>query len=196
MGYTKTELQPKDKLPASLVNAMQDAIIENGWISLGEATFSDSLTYPASSTTMKNETISLPLNIDQELKDEYREFRYVIKKGATFTATCNDYSSTTTSYDTELHARVYLDNTATFEYVVLDVVDGYTRTITFDEDLIVMSPMAINRRHYGSYTTSGTGSATLTSLHPNIGKTDIYLKITAPGCSFAYSYTVELQGRK
>ena len=29
MGYTKTELQPKDRLPASLINAMQDAIIEN-----------------------------------------------------------------------------------------------------------------------------------------------------------------------
>lgn len=29
MGYIKTELQPKDRLPASLINAMQDAIIEN-----------------------------------------------------------------------------------------------------------------------------------------------------------------------
>ena len=29
MGYEKIELQPKDKLPASLINAMQDTIIEN-----------------------------------------------------------------------------------------------------------------------------------------------------------------------
>lgn len=29
MGYTKIEFQPKDKLPASTLNAMQDAIIEN-----------------------------------------------------------------------------------------------------------------------------------------------------------------------
>lgn len=29
MGYEKIELQPKDRLPASVVNAMQDAIIKN-----------------------------------------------------------------------------------------------------------------------------------------------------------------------
>lgn len=29
MGYAKIQFQPKDKLPASIVNAMQDAIIEN-----------------------------------------------------------------------------------------------------------------------------------------------------------------------
>lgn len=29
MGYTKTEFQPKDRLPAKVINDMQDSIIEN-----------------------------------------------------------------------------------------------------------------------------------------------------------------------
>lgn len=48
MGYKKIELQPKDRLPASLINAMQDAITE------AAITFTKTIQSLQSSWTLSN----------------------------------------------------------------------------------------------------------------------------------------------